>query len=46
MITFTITHCHHDSQTHTTNVIKHEIVLGKKNKGAIYKTGQEIKFPF
>lgn len=29
-ITFIITHYHHDSQTHTTKVIKHEIVLGKE----------------
>lgn len=43
-ITFTITHYHHDSQTHTTKVIKHEIVLGKR--GAIYKTGQELHFPW
>lgn len=30
-------------KTHTTKVIKHEIVLGKE--GAIYKAGQEIKIP-
>lgn len=30
-------------KTHTTKVIKHEIVLGKE--GAIYKAGQEMKIP-
>lgn len=40
-IIFSITHYNCDSQTHTTKVIKHEIVFGKQ--GAIYKTGQETK---